>query len=86
MRVVKDDIGRESLDNPFVLEAFIRSKSFLRVPLKASRNEVNESWIRHLSELVHYVSQPLLFLFLGQYFEWCWHSVVFELREKLFPL
>ena len=79
MRVMKNDIGRESLDDPLMLEALIWSKSFLRVPLKASRDEVNKSWIRHLSELVHYVSQPLLFLFLRQYFEWCWHSVVFEL-------
>jgi hypothetical protein len=49
MRVVKNYIWRQTLYNPFVLEALIWRQSFLRVPLEASSNKINESRIWHLS-------------------------------------
>jgi len=86
MRVMQDNVLGEAFDNPLVLKTFIWRKSFLRIPLKASSDEVDKGRVWQLSELVHDISQSLLFLVLRQYLQWSWYSIIFKLREQLLSL
>lgn len=79
VRVVEDDVGRQAFDDPFVLQAFVRRETLLRIPLKASANEVDEGWIWHLSQLIHDVAQSFLLLLLGQDLKRRGDGVVLEL-------
>ena len=83
---MQDNVLGEAFDNPLVLKTFIWRKSFLRIPLKASSDEVDKGRVWQLSELVHDISQSLLFLVLRQYLQWSWYSIIFKLREQLLSL
>ena len=68
MRIMEDDIRRQSLDDPLVLQAIIRCHSLLRIPFQALADEVDEGWVWHFTKFVHDVSESLFLLLLGQYF------------------
>ena len=86
VRVVQDDVRRQALDDPLVLQAFVRRQPLLWVPLETATDEIDERLIGHVSELVHDVAQPLLLLIVREHLEWSRHRVVLELGEQLLPL
>lgn len=79
VRVVEDYVWREALDDPLMLQPLIRRESLLRIPLQAAADEIHEGWIRHFSQFVHNVAEPLLFLIISQHLERRWHCIIFEL-------
>ena len=86
VRIVKNYIRWKSFNDPLMLQSLIRRQTLLRIPLKTFSNEVDEWGVGHLSELVHDVSESLLFLIICQYLKWCRHGIIFELGEELLSL
>lgn len=86
MWIVKNYVWRKSLDDPFVLQAFIRRESLLGIPLKASTNEIYEGRIWQLSQLAHDVAESFFFLIVCEDLKRCRDCVVFELGKELLPL
>jgi len=86
VRVMKNYVRWKPLNNPFMLQSFIRGETLLWIPLEASTNKIDEWRIGHLSKLVHDVSQSFLFLIIGQNFERCRHGIIFELGKELLSL
>ena len=84
--VVQDYVWWKTFDYPFVLKSIIRCQPFLWIPFQTSRNEVNELWIRHFSQLVHDVLQSLLLLVIRQHLIRCRHCSILKLVEELLSL
>jgi len=53
---MEDDVWGKTLDDPLMLQAFIRRHTLLRVPFKALPYEVDKVWIRQFSQFIHYVT------------------------------
>ena len=56
VRIMQYYVWWEALYNPLVLKSFIRSKSFVWIPLETSTDEIDEWWVWKLPELAHDVS------------------------------
>ena len=82
--VVVQNVRRQALDNPLMLQAFLGRESLLRVPLEAATDEVHEGRVGQVTQLVHDVAEALLLLLLRENLERRRHCIVLELREEAF--
>lgn len=66
-------------------EAFVGCHALQRIPLQTPAYQIDELWIRQLSQLFHDVFDPVILFLVCDDLEWRWHSgvICFELLKEV---
>ena len=75
----------EAFEDPLVAKAFIRRHALQWIPFQTSAYQINELWVRQLSQLLHDVFDPVILLLVSDDLKRCWHSSIvrFELLKQM---